>query len=71
MSNNFAVIENGVVTNIIVAESKEIAESVTEKTCIQYFDNNPAHIGLKYENDKFEQPHISEILETKIVNSDK
>ena len=31
----YAVIENNVVTNRIVAESKEIAESVTGKTCVE------------------------------------
>lgn len=31
----YAVIENNVVINRIVAESKEIAESVTGKTCIE------------------------------------
>lgn len=31
----FAVIENDIVINRIVAESKEIAESVTGKTCVE------------------------------------
>ncbi len=34
MSKTFAVIEDGVVVNKIDAESKEIAEEVTLKTCI-------------------------------------
>lgn len=32
----FAVIENGLVINTILAESKKIAEEITEKTCIEY-----------------------------------
>lgn len=67
MSNNFAVIVDGVVTNIIVAESHEIAESVTGEMCAAYTDDNPAHIGLKYENGTFEQPPAIEIIEPEIV----
>jgi len=32
---NFAVIENKIVTNVIVAESLEIAQEVTGKECIE------------------------------------
>lgn len=53
---NFAVIENETVLNTIVAESKAIAEEVTEKTCVEYTDKNPAHIGLGYNGTTFEQP---------------
>ena len=60
--NKYAIVEDGIVTNIIVAESKEIAEEATEKTCVQYEDTpagNHAHIGLKYdaETELFEQPN--------------
>ena len=40
-----AVIEESVVTNIIVAESVDIAEEVTGLTCVEFDDNNPAVIG--------------------------
>ncbi len=36
----FAVIDNNIVENIIVADTKEIAEKVTGKECIEYSDNN-------------------------------
>lgn len=54
---NFAIIENGIVENIIIAESKSIAESLTGKTCVEYDENgnNRAHIGLSYNNGVFEQ----------------
>ena len=46
---NFAVLdETYVVTNIIVAETQEIAEDVTQATCIEYTDENPAQIGWIY-----------------------
>lgn len=58
MSKRFAVIEEGKVINIIVAESLNMAEIVTGAVCVEYTDDNPAHIGLSYENDTFEQsPH--------------
>ena len=35
---NFAVLTGNFVTNVIVAETKEIAEQVTNATCIEYTD---------------------------------
>lgn len=32
----FAVVEDGTVINLVVAETKESAESVTELECIEY-----------------------------------
>ena len=32
---NFAVIENKIVTNVIVAETKKIAEEVTQLECVE------------------------------------
>jgi hypothetical protein len=56
--STYAVIENNTVTNIIVADSKEIAEQATGKICVEYTDQNLAWIGLKYENNMFNQPEI-------------
>ena len=52
---NFAAIENKTVVNIIIADSKKIAEDTTGKTCVEFTEDNPAHIGLKYDGKKFEQ----------------
>ena len=53
----FAVIDGGKVSNIIVADTKEIAEEVTRLTCVEYTEENPAHIGLGWdETTGFEQP---------------
>lgn len=49
---NFAVIKNGVVINIIVADSNAIAEEVTGETCIEY-TTELVEIGGTYENKKF------------------
>jgi len=53
---NFAVIENSIVINTIVAESKVIAEEVTGKTCVEYTENEYPRIGLGYDGTTFEQP---------------
>ncbi len=50
---NFAVIENGVVLNTILADSKAIAEEVTGKTCVEYTEENPACIGHGYDGTTF------------------
>lgn len=55
--SNFAVINGGKVSNIIVADTKEIAEEVTGQLCVEYTAENPAHIGLGWdETIGFEQP---------------
>lgn len=57
---NFAVLDdNNKVLNLIVAESKEVAEDVIKKTCIEYNDENPAYIGLSYIDGVFEQLPVS------------
>jgi len=48
--------ENNKVTNIIVADSQEIAEEITGVPCVEYTEKNPAIIGLSYSNGIFEQP---------------
>lgn len=53
---NYAVIEDNKVINLIVADSKEIAEQVTCLTCVEYTNENPAHIGLGFDGTTFEQP---------------
>jgi hypothetical protein len=57
---NFAIIEDGKVTNTILAESKAIAEEITGKRCVEYIDSNPAIIGLGYDGTTFEQPVYTE-----------
>jgi hypothetical protein len=61
--HNYAVIENGIVTNIIVADTKEIAEQVTGSTCVEYTDENPAGIGYTYDGENFIAPVVEEPTE--------
>lgn len=46
MEKVFAIIsEENFVENIIIAESAEVAEAITEKSCIEITENNPGGIG--------------------------
>lgn len=56
----FAVIEEQKVVNIIIADSKEIAEETTGKLCIEYTEKNPAGIGWDYDGVLFIPPAIRE-----------
>jgi hypothetical protein len=44
----FAILENNVVINVIVADSKTIAEEATGLIAIEYTEENPAKIGQTY-----------------------
>ena len=55
----FAVLDaNDVVTNVIVCDSAETADLVTDAICIEYTDENPACIGWTYDSvtGKFNAP---------------
>lgn len=54
--SNFAVIENELVINTIVAESLNDAQEVTGKTCVEYAEENPAAIGWTYDGTTFTAP---------------
>jgi len=58
MEKTFAVIENNLVTNVIVAESKEMAELVTGHTCIEYTAENPAGINWTWDGTSFINPFV-------------
>jgi hypothetical protein len=58
--SNFAVIKNRVVINTIVAESKEIAESVTGLQCVAYEENDNVLINGTYDGTSFHPPVTEE-----------
>lgn len=49
----YGVVENKIITNVIVAESKELAESITGQECIEY-THNELGVGW-YWNDEINQ----------------
>ena len=52
----YAVVEDAKVTNVIVAESREIAEDVTGRACVEYTEADPAGIGWDYDGEMFISP---------------
>ena len=60
---NFAIIENDIVLNTVVADSKAIAEEVTGKTCVE-FTIEPAEPGGTYIDGIFlkKKPYPSWVL---------
>ena len=59
----FAVMNSNIVENIIVADTKEIAEQVVGNECIEYTDSNPARIGWTWDGTKFTAPVVEEPTE--------
>jgi hypothetical protein len=54
---NFAVINDGVVVNVIIADSKEVAETVTGLDCVEYETSPSAPgIGWSYDGSVFTAP---------------
>lgn len=53
---NFAIIDNGLVQNVIVCDSKEQAEFYTNRECVEFTPSNPAWVGLGWDGTTFEQP---------------
>jgi hypothetical protein len=61
---NYAVIKDGTVNNIIVADSKEIAESVTGLTCIEFeLELGAPGVGWTYDGTNFSAPVVEEPTE--------
>ena len=57
--STFAVINEGVVENCIIADSLEIAEEVSGKTCAEYTLENPVGVGFTYADGIFTNPNAS------------
>jgi hypothetical protein len=57
---NFAVIDENIVVNVIVADNKEIAETVTGFTCVE---SDLAAIGYTWDGENFSAPVVEPIVE--------
>jgi len=61
---NYAVIKNGIITNVIVSESQEIAESITGLACVEFqLEPGAPGIGWSYNGTDFTAPVIEEPAE--------
>jgi hypothetical protein len=56
MSKTFAVIINNIVNNLIIADTVEVAETVSGHTCIEYIDHTTVGIGWTYDGTNFIAP---------------
>jgi hypothetical protein len=56
----YAVIQNNKVINVIVAESKEIAEEVTNFTCVEYAPDSGVGLDWIYDGTDITPPSIEE-----------
>ena len=45
----FAIIENNIVTNTILADTLEDAQLITNSTCVEFTETTPAGIGWTYD----------------------
>jgi hypothetical protein len=61
--SNFAALNGEQVVNTIIADSKELAEQVTGKICVE-FTNEPAELGGTYVNGVFitKKPYPSWVI---------
>ena len=60
----YAVIDNELVVNVILADSKEIADQCNPGfICVEYTTENPAAIGWTYDGTNFTPPVIEETAE--------
>ena len=55
----FAVINDGIVENCIVADSLLIAEEVAGKTCVEYSSETTVSIGFTYADGVFTDPNAT------------
>jgi hypothetical protein len=53
----FAVINEGIVENCIVADSLEIAQEITGLTCVEYTSENSVSVGFTYADEVFTDPN--------------
>jgi len=60
----YAVINNGLVVNTILADSQEIAEQCNPGlTCVEYTVESPAGIGWTYDGTVFAAPAVEKPTE--------
>ncbi len=52
----FAIINNDKVSNVIIAETQEIAELVSGSTAVEYQPNDYVFIGMEYTDGQFILP---------------
>ena len=67
----FAIINNDHVSNIIIAETKEIAEMISGGMAVEYNENDYVCIGFEYKNKKIVAPPLPDPVLSELVNEDQ
>ena len=57
---NYAIVKDGVVTNIVIADEDWVA--LQTDTLVEYTEEEPAYIGGKYEAGTFFRPGADEAI---------
>ena len=56
---NYAIIDNNLVVDVIIADTVEIAETLTGKKAVPFnLENHEAGIGYSYDGEKFSPPIV-------------
>jgi len=58
MEKTFAVIENGLVSNVVVGDSLASIKSLLGADCVEYTEERPAGIGWSYDGSVFTAPVV-------------
>lgn len=53
---SYAVLSNDVVINTMIADSKELAESLTGGTCVEFTVKDTVQVGFVYDGTTFKAP---------------
>jgi hypothetical protein len=62
MEKTFAIIENGVVVNVVVGDSLANIKSLLKVDCVEYTEANPAGIGWSYDGTVFTAPVVEPVV---------
>jgi hypothetical protein len=54
--SRFAVLKNAIVINVIIADTKETAETATGFTCVEHTIEDKVDIGDTWDGSKFNKP---------------
>jgi hypothetical protein len=63
---NFAVIQNNIVVDLIIAESEDIATSLTGLQCVQYGEEERIGRYWEYDGTKFTNPNPPVSIEERL-----
>ena len=70
MANQYGVLENNIIVNVIVADSKEVAEEVTGLICISLQDYPEVGIEWQWDGVTFTDPRPKPVIEETVPSTE-